>query len=120
MAPDQHEALREEAARSGQTVSEFIRQILAAHVAGPRSPATAAHVIRRVKPPRRLSRPVRLQRAISDIEDLLADYEAWRDNLPESLQSTATAASLDDTIENLQQAADALNSIVPPRGFGRD
>jgi len=69
---------------------------------------------------RQASRPVRLQRAVSEIEDLLADYEEWQANLPESLQDTATGAALVETVDNLQQAVDLLNAITPPRGFGRD
>lgn len=120
VAVEQQEALRQEAARSGRTISEIVRQILAAHLAGPSSPAPVVQVIRRVKPLRKVSRPVRLQGAVGEIEDLLADYEAWRDNLPESLQSTPTAAALEDAIEYLRQATEALDSIVLPRGFGRD
>lgn len=73
--------------------------------------------LRRPRPP---SRPVRLQRAIDELEDLLADYEQWQGNLPESLHETATAAALDETVDMLQQAVDLLNVITPPRGFGRD
>lgn len=122
---DQQDALRADAEESGRTVSDLVRQLLAEHVAR-RGQLAASNVLSRRQGPtrarrsRQASRPVRLQRAVSEIEDLLADYEEWQANLPESLQDTATGAALVETVDNLQQAVDLLNAITPPRGFGRD
>jgi hypothetical protein len=126
LSHDQQEALRMNAAASGMTLSDLVRQVLAAYGEGRRShqekpdaqsrKRVAAHLTR----PRKPSRPVRLQRATCTLEDLLADYEDWQTNLPESLQDTATAVALAETIDNLQQVVDLLNATTPPRGFGRD
>lgn len=51
---------------------------------------------------------------------LQTEYEAWRERLPESLADSEQAARLDETVDLLQQAADLLDAIDPPRGFGRD
>lgn len=78
-----------------------------------------------VAPPRRRtprlpSRPARLLTAIDLVRTLQAEYEAWRERLPESLTDSEQAARLGETLELLEQAADLLDSIDPPRGFGRD
>src|SRR3954470_4253100 len=46
-----------------------------------------------------------------------AEYAAWLENLPDSLQVGATAEAL-RTICDLDLSE--LQAIVPPRGFGRD
>lgn len=70
--------------------------------------------------PRPPSRPTRLQTAIDLVCTLQAEYEEWRERLPESLADSQQAARLDETVDLLAQAADLLDSIDPPRGFGRD
>lgn len=126
LARDQQEALRAQAAASSLTLSDLVRRILADHLAG-RGPQPAQgkgrprrDVVIRARRARRPSRPVRLQVAVSEIEELLADYEDWQARLPESLQDTATACALAEAVDNLQQAVDLLQATVPPRGFGRD
>ena len=69
---------------------------------------------------RKVSRPKRLTGLEDGIRDLLAEYEEWRQQLPESLECTAQAEALDAAIEALAEAADLLAGINPPRGFGRD
>jgi len=46
-----------------------------------------------------------------------AEYAAWLENLPDSLQDGATAEAL-RTICDLDLSE--LQAIIPPRGFGRD
>jgi len=46
-----------------------------------------------------------------------AEYAAWLESLPESLQDSATAEAL-RTICDLDLTE--LQAIIPPRGFGRD
>ncbi len=123
LARDQQDALRARAAESGLTLSDLVRNVLADHVAGLRVdeeiPDAEARK-QKVRRPRRPSRPARLRGAIGNLEDLLADYEDWQANMPDSLQDTATAVALAESIDNLQQAVELLNAITPPRGFGRD
>jgi hypothetical protein len=46
-----------------------------------------------------------------------AEYAAWLDSLPESLQDSATAEALRAICElDLSE----LQAVIPPRGFGRD
>lgn len=123
---DQQDALRVRAAEAGITVSELARKLLGEQVAGQDSMPAAADGRRRTpgaphgNRSRRPSRPKRLQQAIRDIEDLLADYEAWRERLPDSLDDTPTAIALTEAIDNLAQALELLTETTPPRGFGRD
>lgn len=72
-----------------------------------RPPAAARH----------RSRPQRWQEAVRTLLDLQAEYQAWLDNLPASLQESALAEKLEqvcalDLVE--------LESVELPRGFGRD
>lgn len=129
LASDQQEALRARAAAHGMTLSHLIRKVLADNLDHLDDLPVAEQItdarIRQKQAagprrPRRPSRPARLRSAIDSLEDLLADYEDWQANVPDSLQETATATALTEAIENLQQALDLLNAIAPPLGFGRD
>lgn len=68
---------------------------------------------------RRMSRPAKLTAIITVAEELLTEYQHWRDNLPESLAETDQAESLEETIGLLEQAVDLLTQIQPPLGYGR-
>jgi hypothetical protein len=48
---------------------------------------------------------------------LQAEYCAWFDALPESLQESATAEALQAIVD---LDLDEIVAIEPPRGFGRD
>ena len=54
---------------------------------------------------------------VAGLVELQAEYAAWLDSLPDSLQDSATGEALrmicDLDLSDLQ-------AIVPPRGFGRD
>lgn len=124
LSRDQQDALSAKAAEYGVTLSDLVRQAVADYVAGrglhliiPDAQRGHQTIQRR---PRKPSRPARLQHATGELEDLLEDYETWQANLPESLQDTATAAALAETIDSLQQAVEQLQAVTPPRGFGRD
>lgn len=72
------------------------------------------------KPKRRpLSRPARLSGILQASETLLAEYQIWRENLPESLAETDQAESLNETVDLLEQAIELLAQIQPPLGYGR-
>jgi hypothetical protein len=72
----------------------------------------------RMRPPLdHRSRGKRWSDAIAELITLQGQYAAWLETLPENLQDSAIAESLQaicdlDLIE--------LQAIVPPRGFGRD
>lgn len=75
------------------------------------------------QPPKRcppLSRPKQLAEIEKRVIALLASYEEWQDQIPDSLESTAQAEKLADTIEKLSAVADLLADIEAPLGFGRD
>jgi len=55
--------------------------------------------------------------AVAELATLQAQYAAWLEALPTSLQDTATADAL-QAICDLDLAD--LQAIDPPRGFGRD
>lgn len=90
--------------------------------------------------PKPLSRATRWAKAASaaydaleTLKDLQSEYQGWRDNLPENLDSSPMAEKLDTIIEldlegacdTVQEAIDAdlpcaRNSWRASRGFGRD
>jgi len=63
------------------------------------------------------SRPQRWCDAVAELLALQAEYIAWLDGLPTSLQGSATTEAL-QAVTNLD--LDALAAIEPPRGYGRD
>lgn len=65
----------------------------------------------------RRSRPRRWQDAVSELLALQAEYAAWLEALPDSLQDTTTAEALQAIVE---LDIEALANTEPPRGYGRD
>jgi len=66
------------------------------------------------------SRPKRLESALAEVQALQQEYEEWLAALPESFQESSLAERLQETVDQLAQAADLLTGIDPPKGFGRD
>lgn len=68
--------------------------------------------------------------SLQGIEEIRAEYEEWRDNFPENMQSSPTYEKLnevadldfseDTDIEAMNESLEAAESIELPRGFGRD
>jgi hypothetical protein len=77
-------------------------------------PAPAARMHRAAN---RSSRPRRWHDAVAELLTLQADYAAWLEALPDTLQGTATADALQAIVE---LDLDTLAAIEPPRGYGRD
>jgi hypothetical protein len=79
--------------------------------------AAGAPVIRSHSSVDHRSRARRWHGAVAELTELQALYAAWLDALPDSLQDGATADALravcDFDLTDLQ-------TIAPPRGFGRD
>jgi hypothetical protein len=69
---------------------------------------------------RQPSRPKQIAEMDRKLQALLSSYEDWRDQVPESLEGTAQADKVTDTIEKLSAMIDLLADIEPPLGFGRD
>ena len=67
-------------------------------------------------PKDRRPRPKRWADAVDQLRTLQAEYEAWRDGLPESLADSRTAELLDGVCDVDLGALD----VELPRGFGRD
>jgi len=65
----------------------------------------------------RRSRAQRWRDAAAELTQLQAQYAAWLEALPTSLQESATAEALQAICE--LELADLL-AVEPPRGFGRD
>lgn len=63
------------------------------------------------------SRAQRWRDAVALLLALQAEYRAWLEALPDSLQDSATAQAL-QAIDELD--LDELQALNPPRGFGRD
>jgi len=79
--------------------------------------ATARPVIHYRRAADRRSRAQRWRDAVAELVALQAEYRAWLEALPDSLQDGATAQAL-QAIDELD--FDELEAIEPPRGFGRD
>lgn len=80
-------------------------------------PGPGALATRTRRPADHRSRARRWQDSVAELVALQAEYEAWLQALPETLQDTATAEAL-HTICDLDLSE--LQAIDPPRGFGRD
>ena len=68
------------------------------------------------RPKDRRSRPRRWADALAELRALQAEYETWRDQLPEALAGSRTAERLEEVCD---VDLDALD-VELPRGFGRD
>jgi hypothetical protein len=79
--------------------------------------AQAVPKIRYRKPADRRGRSQRWRDAVIELLTLQSDYQIWLDALPESLVGSSTAEAL-RLICDLDLSE--LESIEPPRGFGRD
>lgn len=120
----ERQRLEQIAARDCRLLSDVARAALEQYLRGqeptaaeeqPPSPPPV-----RKKPRRPLSRPARLARLVAEAQALFEEYTAWRDRLPEFAQDSPMAELLEGAIDGLEAAYDALASIEPPRGFGRD
>ncbi|MDQ2803237.1 MAG: hypothetical protein M3Y41_11320 [Pseudomonadota bacterium] len=79
--------------------------------------ATDAPVIRMRRPADHRSRARRWHDAVGELTTLQTQYAEWLDALPANLQDSALADAL-QAICDLDLAE--LQTIDPPRGFGRD
>jgi rhamnogalacturonyl hydrolase YesR len=79
--------------------------------------ADGTPVVRVRRPADRRSRIQRWRDAVSTLTNLQAEYAAWLQALPDNQQDSATAGALQAIVElDLSE----LQTIEPPRGFGRD
>lgn len=74
---------------------------------------------RRIKRPPRKSRPERLAAVSDELRELAEGYQHWLDSLPENLSSSDMAEDLEQVIGQLEALAGEVDSLDPPRGFGR-
>ena len=79
--------------------------------------AAGAPVMRTRRPADHRGRARRWYDAVTELTELQAQYAAWLETLPDSLQDGATADAL-RAVCNFDLTD--LQTIVPPRGFGRD
>src|SRR6266851_1934292 len=79
--------------------------------------AACAPRVRYRRPADRRSRPQRWREAVAELVELQGEYRDWLDTLPPSLENSATAEAL-RAICDLDLSE--LESVEPPRGFGRD
>ncbi len=79
--------------------------------------ADGAPKIRYRRPGDRRSRPQRWRDAVAELVSLQNEYQEWLDGLPDNLAESATTQAL-RLICDLEFSE--LESVEPPRGFGRD
>src|SRR5579862_3916962 len=63
------------------------------------------------KLPRKLARPKRLAVVEAELQALIKEYEAWLNAMPDNLSESDLVVQLQETIEQLQEAHDAVISI---------
>ena len=79
--------------------------------------AAGAPIIRTRRPTDHRGRARRWQDAVAQLMQLQAQYAAWLEALPDNLQGGSTADALREICDlDLTE----LQTIDPPRGFGRD
>jgi hypothetical protein len=79
--------------------------------------AGGAPVIRVRRPADRRSRIQRWNDTVAELLNLQTEYATWLEALPGNQQESATAEALQAVVEiDLSE----LQTIEPPRGFGRD
>jgi hypothetical protein len=74
-------------------------------------------VVRTRRPADHRGRAKRWQDTVAALMALQAEYAAWLENLPANLQDSATAEAL---VAICELDLGELQTIEPPRGFGRD
>lgn len=70
------------------------------------------------KTARKKTRPQRIAAVLVELNALMDEYTSWRESIPSNLQEGDQAQRLDETIEQLQAAIDALGEIETPRVGG--
>ena len=83
------------------------------------APTKPPVVLRYRRPADRRTQPQRWADAVQTLADLLDRFQQWRDNLPASLENSATAEALDAVLE-LRGYVEELEAVQLPGGFGRD
>lgn len=90
--------------------------------------AEVAPPVKRPKPASRAQRWAdaagRAQAALEELKDIQSEFEEWRDNVPENLQSSSLYEKLeavcDLDIEGAVSTVEEAASVDLPLGFGRD
>lgn len=121
VAPETLALLSSHSNRTRCSVAEIAREVLTEWLE--RQPEVEAPAVPQavpVKKPRPLPRTRRLEVVRRDVRLLLGEYASWQSNLPEFAADSPTAELLAEAVEALETAADALEGIEPPRGYGRD
>jgi hypothetical protein len=83
------------------------------------TPTKPPAVVRYRRPADRRSRPQQWDDAVQTLAGLLDQFQEWRDNLPSSLENSATADALDAVLD-LRGYVEELQAVELPKGFGRD
>jgi hypothetical protein len=79
--------------------------------------ADGAPTLRYPKPVDRRSRVQRWHNAVAELQASQSEYQTWLDAMPQNMVDSGTADAL---IAICDLDLSELESIVPPRGFGRD
>lgn len=83
------------------------------------TPTKSPVAVRYRRPADRRTQAQQWADAVQTLANLLDHFQKWRDNLPTSLENSATAEALDAVLE-LHSYVDELRAIDLPKGFGRD
>ena len=124
LSPVVIDTLREISTRQGRSVSDVAREALARGLPFERTAVGASPQEvdgPRTRPrTRRLSRLQRATRATDELRELLAEYTDWQERIPAFAEANPTAEKLQEAVEVLETAIDALDRLDLPKGYGRD
>jgi len=104
------------AATAAERAAAYRARRKAAIAAATTKPAV---VVRYRQPADRRTQSQQWADAMQTLTNLLDRFQTWRDNLPASLESSATAEALDAVLE-LRGYVEELQAVDLPKGFGRD
>jgi hypothetical protein len=93
------------------------RRRQAAHEHQAAATAGGIPVSKQRRPP---SRPARIAALESAAQALHDEYESWLSAMPEAMQGGSVVEKLTATVETLSTILELIQSLDPPRGFGRD
>ena len=78
----------------------------------------------KIRPARWAAALDKANESVAALVELQEQYQEWRDNLPENLESSALAEKLDEVtqvdLQSAQASLEEAEGVELPLGFGRD
>jgi len=67
----------------------------------------------------------KIREGLEELNELKSEFEDWKDNLPENLETSPLGEKLEEVVESsfcdeIESACDDAENLDLPKGFGRD